>query len=294
MGPTNGRIFIHGPIGESTDESFWPVTSQLQKEDDPSIALRRSHRLMDSLYDMRRMKRDPEDLATVDEENQGEDEENEEVCFLDKLLTDLEDTSEQLRVTQAVLQRRLDRAKELRGSRHPTACQCARNLACTRRKADMVRDCEERAVEYEEMNVKRDEIFEKLSAGTQTEVPYALVGIKKFVKKYTHKGDGPHQESRLDFHSFATHFKLSFAHQALVHLEELGEEAGEWWAAKCLERSENGASYEELQRLLTACLDCGADEDHPKIVRAIFMVRERLALNVLEKAQKRLATDKLL
>merc|ERR1711920_928349 len=113
---------------------------------------------------------------------------------------------------------------------------------------------------------------------------------------YTDKGNPAAQsrseDARSNFSRFVSNFKLPAGHRSLESLKELGEDAGEWWADKCLLSAEKGAGYEELQRLLDASIICGADPDHFKLVRATKMVTDMLANYLLEQAKELVQHDK--
>jgi len=128
-------------------------------------------------------------------------------------------------------------------------------------------------------------------------IPSELKGMKDFVQSHTQRSSERTELTHIsDFQGFIALYKLPAQHSSLQQLLELGEEAGEWWADACLRQAQQGATFEQLQRLLHAAVDCGADSDHFKIHRATKLVKDRLinrlADDVLQKAQKRFQNDK--
>lgn len=301
FGCTYGRRFQDGPpvVMKAADGAFWPKVSSLTKEGVPSVPLQRSLNLMDTLYDMRRLRGDQgleiSESSAAAEPSPADEEEEEDAgeSLLNLLLTDLNDTEADLRVLEKRIAETQGTAAKQGGARHPSSVQCSRTLAAIGRKAGLLHDVEKRSAEFLATSAKRQEILLKV-ASDSGEVPMNLKGLEKFVRDYTHRPGQPVEASRSDFAGFVCRLRLPSAHSLLTRLTESADEFGEWWADACLDYAEKGAEYEQLQRLLKAAVDCGADEDHFKMHRARKLVTDRLAEDVLQKAQARVKKDKLM
>merc|ERR1712216_242515 len=75
-------------------------------------------------------------------------------------------------------------------------------------------------------------------------------------------------------------------------MRDLANVVGEYWAEVCLEEAEKGAEHPELKRCFDVAVNAGADEDHPKLLRAIKIINDRLADKVLKDAQHAISSDK--
>jgi len=232
----------------------------------------------------------PPTAASYDEDEAMGMDAGESILF--SVLSDLNDAEASLRFVEKTLAENRDAAAQNGGARHPSTLQCSRSLAVVRRKAELLHDVEERTADFVFLDKQREDILTKLLKDTGS-IPHGLKDLDVFVDHYTHKGGNPVDANRMNFQSFVTHFKLPSQHSALLAMTELGEEAGEWWAQKCLDHAQKSATYEQLRRLLDAAEECGADKENFKMVTAIKLVRDRLATDVLEKAQKRASNDKM-
>lgn len=306
-GHGQGRHYHEEPLqfARSSDTAFWPANCRRPMEGVPSFPLQRSMDLLGTLYDMRRVKFegthcDPEKARQAEKELQAIpgpsglqefQDEAEEASMLDKLLGDCEDSEAGLRIMEKALQDKLNAAVKNGGARHPAALQCSRNLRAITRKALLLHDVEARTVEYLAADQHRADVLSNVMSNKGL-LPVELTGIAKFCRGYTHKGGSPAEADRIDYEGFVTRFKLPAEHSLLTGLVSMGEEAGEWWATACLEQATEGATYEQLQRLLDSAVAAGADDDHFKMHRARKLVRDRLADDVLHKAQARMKKDK--
>jgi hypothetical protein len=97
--------------------------------------------------------------------------------------------------------------------------------------------------------------------------------------------------SRSDFKDFASTFRLPSKHVTLAALKELADAVGEWWAEACVREAEKGHGHKVLRRLFDVALGTGVDKDHPKLIRAIRIINDRLAMRVLDEAKKRQELD---
>jgi len=206
------------------------------------------------------------------------------------VLRDSGDTSEQLRAIVASLSSQLKLAEDAGGARHATALISERVLAVARRKESLLRDVEDRFASLQAAHGWRDEMLPLLVADTAKPQP-ELAGIIAFLTKYTHGNGHPADADKTDFAHFARSLRLPWQHNALGNLRELADEVGEYWADACLSEAEKGHGHSVLRRLFDVALGTGVDKGHPKLVRAIRILSDRLADKVVEDAEERQQKD---
>lgn len=252
---------------------------------------------MDALYGLRRVgsSKDLEANASQElsqallEASQGD--EAPEGALLHQTLKDVADTDMQLDEVEDLLAHGTTTAGEFGGARHATAVLCSRTLAVVRRKRLLLHAVEERIKAFEETHSQRDEVLVKLVAD-EISPPPSLAAIRKFISSYTHKPEeSPADANKSNFASFVSSFKLPGKHRLLLRLRAIADEAGEWWAEACLAEANKGAGHAVLRRLFDVALGTGVDKDHPKLIRAMRILTDRLADRVLKEAKERLERD---
>lgn len=301
---------VEPPIDPMTIETRTKLISSLSTESrdpsmpNPTFALHRSARKMDSLFELRRVgpqyagpdgeaiKSDTEAPTSPSPRHASGDEEQGE-ALLHGTLRCLTDSEADLRLLEGLLSNGLEDTKDVGGARHATAVISLRTLQAVRRKASLLHDVEGRLAAVEETHAVRDETLPKVAAG-QEGAPPALVGIKKFVREYTHLSPSPADDNKSDYQAFVRTFKLPARHKTMVKLRELADQVGEWWAEACLSEAEKGAVHAVLRRVIDVALATGVDKEHPKIIRAMRIINDRLAERVLREAKERLEQDLIL
>jgi len=140
---------------------------------------------------------------------------------------------------------------------------------------------------FKTAHAQREEILAALLASPDTyTLPAELSDLDKFVTTYTHYPGNPADANKSDFGSFVAHMKLPTRHFYLESLRNLCVEAGEWWADACLSQASEGAGHAVLKRLFDVAVHIGVDSDHPKLMRAMTILKDRLAIKVLQDAEK--------
>eukprot|EP00931_Biecheleriopsis_adriatica_P051481 TRINITY_DN29862_c0_g1_i1.p1 TRINITY_DN29862_c0_g1~~TRINITY_DN29862_c0_g1_i1.p1 ORF type:complete len:649 (-),score=136.40 TRINITY_DN29862_c0_g1_i1:107-2053(-) len=260
-------------------------SSQSSEDGNPSQALKKSISMMECLYDLRRVG------ATAEETDmQANPQEEPDEAMLHSVLKELNDTYAMLEFAEDQLQNGQDLAATTGGKRHATAVISARTLAVVQRKRELLKDVEDRTASFEAAHARREELLPLLVAD-QIQPPPELAKIPKFIASYTHVGGSPADANKSNFKSFASSFKLPSQHQALRRLRQLADEAAEWWAEACLEEAGKGAGHAVLRRLFDVAVNTGVDEDHPKLLRAVKIINDRLAERVIQEAREMLEKD---
>lgn len=304
------------------EETIWdpnsptgPLHSSKSLEDGtPTRALKQSGKKMDGLFELRRCGKNaseiqgdvsasaptsplgPEAKHIADEVRKGSKDvpldptDDSEEALMYAVLRDLNDKEEKLRVMEAAMSSILKNVNNSGGARHATAVISGRILAVARRKASLLHDVEERTVGLKAAHDRREQIVPLIVAG-KAQPPEELGGISKFLEKYTHGPGHPADENKSHFAKFAQTFKLPKQHEALARLKSLADEVGEFWADTCLAEAEKGHGHAVLRRLFDVALGTGVDQDHPKLVRAIRILNDRLAERVLKEAEERQKKD---
>jgi len=305
-----------------------PLYSSKSREDGtPTPALRQSGKKMDGLFELRRCGKDdavpsppavpsatplpvatppatpPAVLAAGGDGQGGADAgrrgskdaaldpgDDSDEALMYAVLRDLNDKEEQLRAMEAQMVTILKNVNDSGGARHATAVISGRILAVARRKASLLHDVEERTESLRTAHARREEIVPSIVSG-KASAPEELGGIRRFLEKYTHGPGHPADENKSHFAKFAQSFKLPKQHEALARLKALADEVGEFWADTCLAEAEKGHGHAVLRRLFDVALGTGVDQDHPKLVRAIRILNDRLAERVLKEAQERQKKD---
>lgn len=263
-------------------------TGQDDSESAPSKALELSRRRQSAMHDLRRVTLpDAKDGDAAAAEAQGADNNDEAESMLRKILSSLHDTEASLQETQKQLMEGNALVAECGGSRHATSVISGRILSCLERRAALLRTTEAQIASSEAVHAQCDEI---LAALVQDPVGYALptdmINLKKFINAYTHSPGNPADSNKGNFVSFVATMKLPSKHYTLEHLRQHMNVAGEWWADACLEQASEGAGFVTLKRLFDVAVHIGVDSDHPKLCRAMQILRDRLAEHVLEEANE--------
>lgn len=183
-----------------------------------------------------------------------------------------------------------DQAGEFGGARHASTIISQRTLSVARRKAQLLRECEERTVDIEKAHEHREDLLQNLLKG-DAEIPEALKAVRKFIARYAHSPGNPVDADKGDFGAFCKTFKLPGDHAHLNRLRDLCLEVGEWWATACVEQAIAGEGHATLTRIFNVALGSGCDKDHPKLVHAMQILTDRLADRVLRDAEDRKERD---
>lgn len=252
------------------------VTSQSLEDGTPSLALQRSMKLLDSLYDLRRIDAD------------GDDQDNDE-ALLQATLKDTHDCEAALRSLEFNLVDGTHAVADSGGARHATNLICSRTLLVVKRKAALLHNVERRTAAITDIMSRCEELCAQIVEGT-AENPKQLDGVKRFIRLHTHHGN-PADENKTDFQGFANSFKLPAGHDLLLKLKEVAAAAGEWWAEACVREATKGIAHAALKRLFRIALGTGVDADHYKLVRAEVILTDRLAERVGKDAKDRLERD---
>lgn len=262
------------------------TSSQTLENGTNTLALDTSIQKLESLWDLRRVGKEPVSPSSsprgLQEESDG--------ALLHQILKDLEDTSFVLDELRDVLALGQDLAAGAGGARHATAVLSGRTLAVARRKAKLLLACEQRLASFEDAHARREELLPMIVEDTITPPP-EMAGIRKFIASYSHQGGNPADANKSSFAAFAASFKLPGNHKVLKRLGKLADEAGEWWAEACVAEASKGASHAPLRRLFDVAVNTGVEKDHPKLLRAIQIINDRLAERVLKEAYVRQEKD---
>eukprot|EP00928_Gymnodinium_smaydae_P040435 TRINITY_DN27425_c0_g1_i1.p1 TRINITY_DN27425_c0_g1~~TRINITY_DN27425_c0_g1_i1.p1 ORF type:complete len:509 (+),score=46.14 TRINITY_DN27425_c0_g1_i1:102-1628(+) len=256
-------------------------------------ARQRASKLLDSLYSLRRAGCQPDintDNIDIAQAEQAEDVDEVDESIMHVTLRDLMDTEEKLLKAQVPLTDGTLEALDFGGGRHPTTLVSGRALIIMKRKASLLHDVEARIASFEAAYARREDLLKGLVDGSAV-APAELGGIRKFLAAYTHSNCDPADDNKSDFAAFAASFKLPAKHSALQYLKRIASEAGEWWAEACLSKANDGQGHAVLTRILDVALGTGVDRDHPKLFRAMRILRERLAHRVLDEAKQRQERD---
>lgn len=292
------------------------------------MALQRSRRLLDALYDLRRAgalaagdtPQEPSPPPEGAEQGAGSSPEaveaaappqspprqtspprspptsaraGEETPLLVATLKDTQDTAESLTSIVDAMKEIREPIEELGGARHATSVVCMRTLAVLQRKRDLLGPVEERVRAFEATVARRDAILKVVLAGTG-EAPPEMQGIGAFIRKYTHSPGEPVDADKSDFRSFLDSFGLPAAHKALFRLNQLGQEAAEWWAGQTLLVAQSGADAAAIKRLVDLVKNIGATKAaaaSQACQEAQLIMGERLAEQVLKFAEECKAKD---
>jgi len=162
-----------------------------------------------------------------------------------------------------------------------------------RRKASLLQDVEARMATFQAAHAKREELIPQILQGECQEPPPDLVGIRKFIKQYTHQSPSgsPVDADKSDFDAFAKSFKLPDRHNQLERFRALSMGISQWWAEASLRIAEEGANYEQIRRIFDIAMGAGADDEHPCILRAIKILNDRLCDKVIKDAEERQQRD---
>lgn len=272
---------------DEVPEELQDITTSVSPQGFQTKALRKSLRLLDALHDLRRVERDESDAvaAGVPIPREPEEDENEQGALLIQTLSELYDNSAALRALENQMDTTTVTVCANGGARHATTLVSARCLQVVRRKASLLQAVEERRAAFEAAHSKHDELVPKLLADTM-EIPEELLGINRFINRYTHKGGDPVDSDRSDFKAFVATFKLPWSHRELQRFRESSERVAQWWAEAALRVAQEGATYSQIQRMFTVAIGAGADDDHPYLLRATGILIDRLAEKVLRDAQE--------
>eukprot|EP00930_Biecheleria_cincta_P056421 TRINITY_DN42550_c0_g1_i1.p1 TRINITY_DN42550_c0_g1~~TRINITY_DN42550_c0_g1_i1.p1 ORF type:complete len:777 (+),score=139.46 TRINITY_DN42550_c0_g1_i1:95-2425(+) len=265
------------------------TSSQTLDNGTNTIALEKSIQKLECLFDLRRVGKEPVSPGSsprgLQEEADG--------ALLHQILKDLEDTADVLEELKGQLSVGQDLAADAGGARHATAVLSGRTLAVAKRKHELLLACEQRVAAFEAAHARREELLPLIAADT-IKPPPEMAGLRKFIASYTHQGGNPADANKSSFAAFAVSFKLPGNHKVLKRLGALADEAGEWWAEACLSEASKGASHAPLRRLFDVAVNTGVEKDHPKLLRAIQIINDRLAERVLKEAYERLDKDTFL
>jgi len=212
---------------------------------------------------------------------------------LSKILKSNEDTADQLQEFIDVLEQGGKTAAEYGGAREATTIITARTLAVAIRKCTLLRDVEERIAAFAAAHEQREILLPQIVANT-AEAPPALRGAAKFVKAYMNEaahGCEPHEMDKSDFKSFVAKSKLPKKHTSLEQMRDLMGDVGEFWATKCVELATAGEDYDCLARIWDVAVGSGVSADHPKLIAAMRLLRDRLGDLCLKDAKDRQQRD---
>jgi hypothetical protein len=273
----DGKVTLHTTVNEVYN-TLGLVTSYSLEDGTPSINLQRSMKLLDSLYDLRRI--------DADGDSDADD------ALLRMTLKDTHDNEAVLRSLEFNLVDGTGAVAECGGARHATNVITTRTLLVVRRKAILLHAVEQRIAAIEQIMSGCDELCTGIVDGSR-EHPLELNDIKRFIRAHTHSGN-PADENKTDFQTFANTFRLPAAHDALIKLREIAAAAGEWWAEACVREAMKGVGHAALRRLFNVALGTGVDPEHFKLVRAEVILTDRLAERVIKEAKERLERDTMM
>mmetsp|Transcript_17795 Transcript_17795/g.54046 ORF Transcript_17795/g.54046 Transcript_17795/m.54046 type:complete len:431 (-) Transcript_17795:53-1345(-) len=209
----------------------------------------------------------------------------EEDALLRKTLKDLTDTSASLREKADDIDGAQKVVEQCGGARHATQVMTGRTLAIMRRKAEVLAEVEERFAVYQAAHARCEEILNSI-AKDGAEAPPDLCGVRKFVAAHTHRPTDPADADKSDFGAFAKSFLLPARHDALERFRKAYDEASDWWAKTTARTAAAGARGPVIRTLMALSVAAGAEKDHPYLVRAEIVLRDRIADKVLEDAKE--------
>lgn len=236
----------------------------------------RSERLLDCLYDLRRLgiKKDAE--GELDEKALAEK-------FLPKIergllkavLSDCEDTVESLVLLIEGLQGNHIAVGAYGGSRHATSVITKRVLQVAERKLQVLRGLCESMTAVEEVQRKvREVIAEVLSARPVGEVLGSSLNFPGTLKKSAHKRGEPQNEQISDFGFFASRFGLPSEHAAVKRGQKIIEEQLPIISAAIFAEAEKQVADETSRGVFS-----GAAAENCRILERLA---EKLGLQALE------------
>mmetsp|Transcript_151870 Transcript_151870/g.282993 ORF Transcript_151870/g.282993 Transcript_151870/m.282993 type:complete len:607 (+) Transcript_151870:106-1926(+) len=280
-------------FADQVPEELQHISTSVSPQGSQTRALKKSMRLLDALHDLRRVDKDEEEAAAAAaaagvpiarEPEEEEEEGGEQGALLHQTLAELCDNFASLRALEIQLNEATIQVCANGGARHATTLLSSRTLQVVRRKAALLEKVEERHAAFEACHSKCDELVPQLMAD-EIEIPEDLLGITKFISKYTHKGGDPVDADRSDFKAFVSSFKLPWSHRELTSFRDSSERISQWWAEAALRVAQEGADYSQIRRMFTVAIGAGADDDHPYLLRATGILHDRLADKVLKDAQ---------
>jgi hypothetical protein len=210
-------------------------------------------------------------------------------------LTDLDDNEAKLRAKFDQIMTTVRFVAACGGDKHATTIVSRRIAQVMRRKADLLQAVERRIAELEATRPVKEEFVAKLVSGELKEenLPEGLVNNTRFVKDHTHRPGEPVDAPRVFFELFVSTFKLPREHKSLKELRALADELGDWWSRATNEEARNGHGREVIERLMRCSVSVGAEEDHPYLLRATDILRERIAEKCIREARRTLENEKI-
>lgn len=213
-------------------------------------------------------------------------------------LTDLDDHEAKLRTKYDQIMTTVRFVAACGGDKHATTIVSKRIAQVMKRKADLLQAVERRIAKLEATRPVKEELVAKLVSGELKEenIPEGLVNNTRFVKDHTHRPGEPVDAPRVFFDLFCSTFKLPREHKALKDLRALADELGDWWARATNEEARKGPPFlerEVIERLMRVSVSVGAEDDHPYLLRATDILRERIAEKCIREARRILENEKI-
>lgn len=205
---------------------------------------------------------------------------HEDMPLMRATLMDLEDKSQALMHTAAILKEASSPLDELGGTRHASAVIALRTCAVVERKAQLLNSVEVRVASFESVDKHRENLVGEIASGAYT-APPELMGIDKFIKKLVHPDGEPVDANKSDFRAFVQSFGLPGRHKTIVKLVQLAAEATDFWAMTTLGRAKAGAGADEIRRLLAVVTGISGNTKHEAMEECNTILCDRMAEQVL-------------
>lgn len=279
----------------------------------PSTALRRTFRLMQGLRNLRRLAAGNAEGAPGPQDGEGEGAGEGEALgaagaaasaapadpppghdddLLHATLRELSDTAEALATTVEQMAASQQVIAVTGGARHATCVISQRALHVIKRKLELLLDVEGRAMRMKALQAQRDEIVHQITSGN-FDLPPDFINVRKYISSKVHRPGEPVDADRSNFEMFCSTFKLPSRHQALERLRQLSADFSDWWAHATLSEATAGADYATITCMTLLAVAVGAPDDHPMLLRAKILLRDRAADKVLKEAKEAQARDVL-
>jgi len=293
----------HRTVTGTPDELFPPSSP----EDARSASLRRSMKLLESLYSMRRVgnggdkKKDPD--AVEDPEDTVEEELSApgvlrrskamQDVLMTKILSDVDDDEAKLaQVEEGLTCIQQGQVPILGGSRHASSVLAARTLVIVKRKRSLLKQLEDRLKAFEEAQAHGLEITQMMKEDTLYEPPEVLMGMDTIAEECTHRPGNPADANKSDFKNFSEKFGLPQDHWVFKRMQETCTNAIDWWAQAALSEVEAGTDPEVVAKMLTLSSNIMGANDNAAGIKCKKILADVLAESCMNMAKAMQSKDK--
>merc|ERR1711879_1042273 len=75
-------------------------------------------------------------------------------------------------------------------------------------------------------------------------------------------------------------------HSTLLRFKQLMEDVYSWWLEAMLQAAEDGVNIAAIRLFVKLAVGAGADQQHPKIIRTLWLAENRAAAEILREAKE--------